>query len=73
MTCLGYSIVFVIGELKQFCHQEWSKIIPGCCAGLIHSYRKHLLEVIAAKGGSLNFVYLMGVFNKDMTVCVLSA
>ncbi len=36
-------------DLKQFCKEEWSKITPGHCAGLIHSYRKRLLEVIAAK------------------------
>lgn len=40
-----------VAELKQFCEDEWSKIPPERCAGLIHSYQKHLIEVIAAKGG----------------------
>jgi hypothetical protein len=44
-----------IAELKQFCQEEWSKIPPDCCAGLIHNYRKHLVEVIAAKGGSNSY------------------
>ena len=38
-----------ISELEQFCKEEWSKIPPDCCAGLIRNYRKHLVEVIAAK------------------------
>lgn len=42
-------------ELKQFCQEEWAKIPPERCAGLIHSYRKRLVEVIAAKGGSTSY------------------
>ena len=41
-----------IAELKQFCEEEWSKIPPDHCAGLIRNYRKRLVEIIAAKGGS---------------------
>jgi hypothetical protein len=45
-----------IAELKQFCKDEWSKIPPDHCEGLIRNYRKHLLEVIAAKGGSTSYL-----------------
>uniref|UniRef100_A0A8C4TBF5 Transposase n=1 Tax=Erpetoichthys calabaricus TaxID=27687 RepID=A0A8C4TBF5_ERPCA len=41
-----------IPELKLFCTEEWAKIPPSRCAGLIISYRKRLVTVIAAKGGS---------------------
>jgi hypothetical protein len=44
-----------IAELKQFSEEEWSKIPPHCCAGLIRNYRKCLVEVIAAKVGSTSF------------------
>ena len=44
-----------IPELKQFCKEEWSRIPPDRCAGLIHNYRKRLAEVIAAKGGSTSY------------------
>ena len=44
-----------IAELKQFCTEEWSKIPPDHCAGLIYNYRKRLVEVIAAKGGSTSY------------------
>uniref|UniRef100_A0A8C5N143 Nicotinamide riboside kinase 1 n=1 Tax=Leptobrachium leishanense TaxID=445787 RepID=A0A8C5N143_9ANUR len=43
-----------IATLKQFCEEEWSKITPDRCAGLICNYRKRLVEVIAAKGGVTN-------------------
>ena len=39
-------------ELKQFCQEEWAKIPPQLCAGLIHSYRKRLVEVT---GGSTTY------------------
>ena len=39
-----------ITELKQFRKEEWSKIPPDCCAGLIRNFRKRLVQVIAAKG-----------------------
>ena len=44
-----------IAELKQFCTEEWSKTPPDRCAGLIYNYRKRLVEVIAAKGGSTSY------------------
>ena len=44
-----------IGEIKQFFKEEWSKIPPDCCAGLIRNYRKRLVEVIAAKRGSTSY------------------
>lgn len=44
-----------IAELKQFCKEEWSRITPDRCARLICNYRKRLVEVIAAKGGSTSY------------------
>uniref|UniRef100_A0A8C5PUM9 Transposase Tc1-like domain-containing protein n=1 Tax=Leptobrachium leishanense TaxID=445787 RepID=A0A8C5PUM9_9ANUR len=44
-----------IATLKQFCEEEWSKITPDHCAGLICNYRKRLVEVIAAKGKSTSY------------------
>ena len=44
-----------IAELKQFCEDEWSKVPPDHCAGLIRNYRKHLVEYIATKGGSTSY------------------
>ena len=44
-----------IAELKQLCKEEWSKIPPDRCAGLIRNYRKRLVEVIAAKLGSTSY------------------
>jgi transposase len=44
-----------IAELKQFCKEEWSKIPSDLRACLIHNYRKRLVEVIAAKGGSTSY------------------
>ena len=38
-----------IVEPKQFCKEEWSKIPPDRCAGLIRNYGKRLFEVFAAK------------------------
>lgn len=41
-----------ISEMKQFCNGKWSKIPPDfCVTGLIHNYRKCLVEYIAAKRG----------------------
>ena len=34
-----------IHELKPFCKEEWAKIPPSKCMGLINSYRKRLVEV----------------------------
>lgn len=42
-------------ELQQFCKEEWAKISPDRCARLICSYRKRLVEVIAAKGGATKY------------------
>ena len=44
-----------IAELKQFCIDEWSKIPPERCAGLIRNCRIRLVEVIAAKRGSTSY------------------
>ena len=44
-----------IVELKQFCKEEWSKIPPSRCTGLICNCRTCLVEVIAAKGGSTSY------------------
>uniref|UniRef100_A0A8C5LSX0 Transposase n=1 Tax=Leptobrachium leishanense TaxID=445787 RepID=A0A8C5LSX0_9ANUR len=44
-----------IATLKQFCEEEWSKITPDRCAGLICNYSKRLVEDIAAKGGSTSY------------------
>lgn len=39
-----------IGELKEFCIEEWKKIPPSACEGLISSYENRLRAVIANKG-----------------------
>jgi hypothetical protein len=44
-----------IAELKQFREEEWSKIPPDRCAGLIRNNRQRLVEVIASKGGSTSY------------------
>ena len=44
-----------IHELKHFCEEEWAKIPPSRRMGLINSYRKHLVEVIAAQGGHTRY------------------
>ena len=44
-----------LAELQQFCKEEWSKISPDRCARLVCNYRKRLVEVIAAKGGSTSY------------------
>ena len=36
---------------KAVLQEEWAKVPPEPCAGLIHSYRKCLVEVIAVEGG----------------------
>ncbi|CDQ91518.1 unnamed protein product [Oncorhynchus mykiss] len=62
LRCFGMTLRVVhtvhpknIAELKQFCKEEWSKIPPDRCAGLICNYRKCLVEVIAAKGVSTSY------------------
>ncbi len=44
-----------VAELKQFCKEEWAKIHPQRCERLIASYRKHLIAVVAAKGGTTSY------------------
>lgn len=36
-----------ITDLKQFCKDEWPRVPPEHCVGLINRYRKYLLGVIA--------------------------
>ena len=76
-----------ITELKQFCKDEWSKIPPDRCAGLIHIniWLRLLLPmegqpVIKSKRShtfsTLHCECLHGVFNKVMKtyncLCVIS-
>jgi hypothetical protein len=42
-------------ELKQFCMEEWDKIAPQRYERLINNYRKCLVAVIAAKGGTTRY------------------
>ncbi|KAK3533109.1 hypothetical protein QTP70_007310 [Hemibagrus guttatus] len=44
-----------VAELQQFCKDEWAKIPPQCCNRLIASYRKRLIAVVAAKGGTTSY------------------
>ncbi len=44
-----------MGPLKQFCKEEWAKIPPQRCERLIASYRKRLIAVVAAKGGTVSY------------------
>ncbi|KAG2465812.1 TCB2 transposase, partial [Polypterus senegalus] len=44
-----------IPELKLFCMEEWAQIPPSRCAGMIKSYRKCLVTVIAVKGGHTRY------------------
>ncbi len=44
-----------VAELQQFCQDEWAKIPPQRCNGLIASYRKRLMAVVAAKGGPTSY------------------
>lgn len=46
-----YRAEAAITELKQLCNEERAGNPRAPCAGLIHSYRKGLVEVIAAKRG----------------------
>ena len=61
-----------IAELKEFCKEEWSKIPPDRCAGLICNYRKHLVDVqpvTKCKGShtfsTLHCECLHNVFNEN--------
>uniref|UniRef100_A0AAZ3NY09 Tc1-like transposase DDE domain-containing protein n=1 Tax=Oncorhynchus tshawytscha TaxID=74940 RepID=A0AAZ3NY09_ONCTS len=40
-----------IADLKQFCKEEWSKIPPDHCAGLIRNHRKLWLRLLLPKEG----------------------
>ncbi len=44
-----------VAELKQFCKEEWAKIPPQRCERLIASYRKRLIAVVAANGGTTSY------------------
>ncbi|KAK3534889.1 hypothetical protein QTP70_001921 [Hemibagrus guttatus] len=44
-----------VAELQQFCKDEWAKIPPQRCNRLIASYGKHLIAVVAAKGGPTSY------------------
>ena len=44
-----------VAELKQFCKEEWAKIPPQRCERLIASYRKRLIAVVAAEGGTTSY------------------
>ncbi|KAK3543408.1 hypothetical protein QTP70_020436 [Hemibagrus guttatus] len=44
-----------VAELQQFCKDEWAKIPPQRCNGLIASYGKRLIAVVAAKGGPTSY------------------
>ena len=54
-----------IAELKQFFKEEWSKIPPDRCAGLIRNYRKCLVEVFAVKGGVNQLVKVFTSFSHN--------
>ena len=41
-----------VAELELFCKEEWAKSPPPQYERLINSYHKHLITVIAAKGGT---------------------
>lgn len=42
-------------KLKQLCTEKWYRIPFDHCAGLIRNYKKRLVEVITAKGGSTSY------------------
>ncbi|KAK3561784.1 hypothetical protein QTP86_014207, partial [Hemibagrus guttatus] len=44
-----------VAELQQFRKDEWAKIPPQRCNRLIASYQKHLIAVVAAKGGPTSY------------------
>ena len=45
-------INYNVADLKLFCKEKWAKIPPQRCERLIASYRKRLIAVVAAKGGT---------------------
>ncbi len=44
-----------VAELKKICKKEWAKIPPQRCERLIASFRKCLIAVVAAKGGTTSY------------------
>ncbi|CAJ0919495.1 unnamed protein product, partial [Ranitomeya imitator] len=46
-----------LDNLEKICMEEWAKITPETCAGLIRSYKRRLLAVIANKGAPSLPVY----------------
>ncbi|CAJ0951270.1 unnamed protein product [Ranitomeya imitator] len=44
-----------LDNLEKICMEEWAKITPETCAGLIRSYKRRLLAVIANKGYSTKY------------------
>ncbi len=46
---------FNVADLKQLFKEEWDKIHPQRCERLITSYRKRLIAVVAAKGGTTSY------------------
>ncbi|KAI4881198.1 hypothetical protein NFI96_001860 [Prochilodus magdalenae] len=44
-----------LDDLEKICREEWAKITPETCAGLIRSYKKRLIAVIANKGFSTKY------------------
>jgi hypothetical protein len=61
-----------IAELEQFCEEDWSKIPPDRCAGLIHNYRKRLVEIIAAKGWSTSYKIQGFTYFSHPTLCMFN-
>ncbi len=47
--------LFSVAELKQFCKDEWAKIPTQRCERLTASYRKCLIAVVAANGGTTSY------------------
>jgi hypothetical protein len=55
MTLKRWFMLENVAELKQFCKQVWDKIPPQRCERLIGSYRKRLIAVVAAEGGTTSY------------------
>ncbi len=53
-----------VAELEQFCKEEWAKIPPQRCERLIASFRKRLIAVVAAKGGTTNYYAAFTCYRK---------
>uniref|UniRef100_A0A8C6V0G7 Peptidase M20 domain containing 1, tandem duplicate 2 n=1 Tax=Neogobius melanostomus TaxID=47308 RepID=A0A8C6V0G7_9GOBI len=46
-------------ELELFCKEEWAKMSVSRCANLVESYPKRFAAVIAAKGGSTKYYFML--------------